>query len=91
MKFRGTSVLFRLNKSISEFIQFFDKNDKKSSNSENVNNEIEMDIDSNSNINDNNYDLATHTVKVKRTGVLADITAFWDLDGIVFYMLKIYI
>lgn len=84
MKFRGTSVLFRLNKSINELIQFFDTNSQKNNCDLS---EIEMDIDlkySNNNSNDNNYDLATHTVKVKRTGVLADITAFWDLDGIIF-------
>ncbi len=83
MKFRGTSVLFRLNKSINELIQFTDANNQKNNCDLS---EIEMDIDlkyANNNSNDNNYDLATHTVKVKRTGVLADITAFWDLDGII--------
>jgi hypothetical protein len=83
LKFRGTSVLFRLNKSINELIQFTDANNQKNNCDLS---EIEMDIDlkyANNNSNDNNYDLATHTVKVKRTGVLADITAFWDLDGII--------
>ena len=28
-----------------------------------------------------NYELATHTVKVRRTGTLADIMAIWDLEG----------
>ncbi|XP_059143414.1 uncharacterized protein LOC131930805 [Physella acuta] len=27
------------------------------------------------------YDLATHTVRVKRTGALADVMALWDLQG----------
>lgn len=28
-----------------------------------------------------NYELATHTVKVRRTGALADVMAIWDLPG----------
>ena len=28
------------------------------------------------------YELATHTVKVRRTGVLADVMAIWDLPGV---------
>ncbi len=27
------------------------------------------------------YELATHTVKVRRTGALADVQAIWDLPG----------
>ena len=27
------------------------------------------------------YELATHTVKVRRTGTLADVSAIWDLSG----------
>ena len=27
------------------------------------------------------YDLATHTVRVKRTGTLAEVMALWDLQG----------
>ncbi len=28
------------------------------------------------------YELATHTVKVRRTGALADVQAIWDLPGL---------
>ena len=28
-----------------------------------------------------NYELATHTVKIRRTGHLADVKAIWDLTG----------
>ena len=27
------------------------------------------------------YELATHTVKVRRTGMMSDVTAIWDLPG----------
>ncbi len=27
------------------------------------------------------YELATHTVKVRRTGALSDVMAIWDLPG----------
>ena len=27
------------------------------------------------------YELATHTVKVKRSGMLADVKTLWDLQG----------
>lgn len=27
------------------------------------------------------YELATHTVKVRRTGVLSDVVKLWDLQG----------
>ena len=27
------------------------------------------------------YELATHTVKVKRSGMLADVRTLWDLQG----------
>ena len=29
-----------------------------------------------------NYELANHTVKVKRTGALVDVVTLWDLEGI---------
>ena len=28
-----------------------------------------------------NYELATHTIKVRRTGTLSDVMAIWDLPG----------
>ena len=31
--------------------------------------------------NYNKYELATHTVKVKRTGALQEVSALWDLQG----------
>ncbi len=27
------------------------------------------------------YELATHTVKIRRTGALSDVQAIWDLPG----------
>jgi len=30
----------------------------------------------------NAYGLATHTVKVRRTGALYDVMALWDLSGV---------
>ena len=27
------------------------------------------------------YELATHTIKVRRTGALSDVMAIWDLPG----------
>lgn len=27
------------------------------------------------------YELATHTVKIRRTGMLSDVLAIWDLPG----------
>jgi len=27
------------------------------------------------------YELATHTVKIRRTGTLTDVMAIWDLSG----------
>jgi len=35
----------------------------------------------------NAYELATHTVKVRRTGALYDVMALWDLTGII-YLVK---
>ena len=32
-----------------------------------------------------NYELATHAVKVRRTGMLSDVKAIWDLSGKVKY------
>ena len=32
-------------------------------------------------IESSGYELATHTVKVKRTGALFDISKLWDLEG----------
>ena len=32
----------------------------------------------------NAYGLATHTVKVRRTGALYDVMALWDLSGMCF-------
>jgi len=34
------------------------------------------------------YELATHTVKVRRTGALQEVNAIWDLQGIVDYHLR---
>jgi len=31
------------------------------------------------------YELATHTVKVRRTGAMYDVMPLWDLTGVVVY------
>lgn len=30
---------------------------------------------------DKRYDLATHSVKVKRSGTLVDVNSLWDMEG----------
>lgn len=34
------------------------------------------------------YELATHTVKVRRTGVLSDVVKLWDLQGTYILLLQ---
>ena len=125
LKFRGTSVLFRLNKSVSDLLanhpsthskyspmnsmKAFEsaaspnysfetiteiddlkingsvkrviRNDSQNSNTKYIKNQ--RDVNSNAMVyeDEDEYELATHTVKVKRSGALTDITTLWDLEG----------
>ncbi|KAK6192273.1 hypothetical protein SNE40_003771 [Patella caerulea] len=111
LKFRGTSVLFRLPYSCIENIPV-----EQSDSNNSINNHTDDEpptkrsrpklIESKKNLTDTDenlsvfkhpavprpshtakhnalpkYELATHTVKVRRTGTLADIMAIWDLQG----------
>lgn len=94
LKFRGTSVLFRLLHSChthskrgscekpgsdDEHEDTTKKRAKIVSNEESFANG--EDDNENGFPAGKNYELATHTVKVRRTGTLADIMAIWDLEG----------
>lgn len=82
LKFRGTSVLFRFSKSIVDILNYaglglnteFERiiktmvRDEKASSFE---------IDK----KDDSYEIATHSVRLKRTGTVADISVLWDLEG----------
>ena len=35
------------------------------------------------------YELATHTVKVRRTGILSDVVKLWDLQGTCRYTVNV--
>lgn len=78
LKFRGTSVLFRLNKSLSDILIHLTRDVT----------DFPMQIDSVDEAKQleklhrvsSTYELATHTVKVKRSGTLVDITRLWDLE-----------
>ena len=87
LKFRGTSVLFRLNKSIVDLLKLFDSNNANGFNTSEIRTPIHRNrtFDKGSPVKAIDYELATHTVKVKRSGALADITTLWDLDGIINY------
>ncbi len=96
LKFRGTSVLFRLNKSLKELIQdniellawpFGEKSRLEKFEIQNIilpasEMSLKRHVESNPLVNDSaGYELATHTVKVKRTGALFDIAKLWEIDG----------
>ena len=78
LKFRGTSVLFRLNKSLSDILIHMTRDlDDSSMQVESVN---ELQHHEKLHRVSSTYELATHTVKVKRSGTLVDITRLWDLE-----------
>lgn len=93
LKFRGTSVLFRFNKSIGELINSFNATQSILEDNQEVN--ITNGLASQSlfyrpekklksekqNSSEALYELATHSVRVKRTGTVGDISALWDLEG----------
>ena len=75
LKFRGTSVLFRFNKSTSDLLTYLKKPKQL------LKNDVEMTEEHISGEKvSSTYELATHTVKVKRSGTLVDITRLWDLE-----------
>lgn len=93
LKFRGTSVLFRLSKSLKELFndvkylsQLYPNNsskltkkaiEKQKSPLHEAQQSFNIEMDE----TETGYELATHTVKVKRTGALFDIAKLWDLEG----------
>ena len=85
LKFRGTSVLFRLTKSFKEMLatpdqlSFLYHSDKL--NIENIILPKREVANTKLNADKEEYELATHTIKVKRTGALVDIATLWDLEG----------
>jgi hypothetical protein len=89
LKFRGTSVLFRLNKAISDLINAIQLEQDKSNSSGNnkkltngLNNQAgDNEQQQQTAAKDGLYELAMHTVKVKRSGTVADISTLWDLEG----------
>jgi hypothetical protein len=68
LKFRGTSILFRLHKPIADLL----------SGSDDLKIILNEQVFGNK---DSEYELATHTVKVKRGGVVFDIAKLWELEG----------
>ena len=94
LRFRGTSVLFRLTKSIVDFVTFMNSSDDEASSLTNLYAVLNK-IDRKSarlerylggpgkppEERSEAYEIATHTVKVKRTGMVAGFTAVWDLEG----------
>ncbi|XP_052234478.1 uncharacterized protein LOC127847015 [Dreissena polymorpha] len=107
LKFRGTSVLFRLPQSCTQSLKNMEADDSLSDGSDNEppskrgRHKITDPIKNNKKLNDtgpgpfkqpegrpvtamsrqNRYELATHTVKVRRTGALQEVMAIWDLHG----------
>ncbi|CAI9741501.1 serine serine/threonine-protein phosphatase PP1 isozyme 1-like [Octopus vulgaris] len=93
LKFRGTSILFRLPRSVythtkrsntevtsqdesskKQKLSYDDASDSDGTHDTSCNNKADP-------LPTKNYELATHTVKVRRTGTLADVMAIWDLEG----------
>lgn len=92
LKFRGTSTLLRLNKPLNKFVKltnitvdFDDKNEVRPAKRARIkNDDLNNSEASTSGLESNNcpnYELATHTVKLKYSGQLLDIQPIWDLEG----------
>jgi hypothetical protein len=83
LKFRGTSVLFRLKKTISDLLSLImaNKYDENYMLIEEIN-ETAHSAKMNIYTNEPCYEIAKHSVKIKRNGTLVDISSIWDLDGI---------
>ena len=63
LKFRGTSLLFRLKKTIVQLLNAL--------NAELISRKRDF----------RDYELAAHSVKVKRSGAVSDISTLWEIDG----------
>lgn len=75
LKFRGTSLLFRLNRSLNDLLNaVYDS--MPSSASPLAQTDVQNGIGPSG-----DYDLAIHTIKVKRSGIVADISTLWELEG----------
>ena len=69
LKFRGTSVLFRLKKSTLQLLAAANAVVRERNNVKNKRND------------NDEFELAAHTVKVKRSGAVSDISTLWEIDG----------
>lgn len=114
LRFRGTSVLFRLRNALECFLQSSPLNrssDKNNDDLQHQHKKLKFDTCTSSNTaytlwiasleehhatskamastnggcltgsDETQYELATHAVKVKHSGVLADVSSLWDLEG----------
>lgn len=95
LKFRGTSILFRNTKSLKDVFQDYQSllelanNEQSRLDKYDIQNLILPKVQSvkipanneSKKTTETGYELATHTVKVKRTGALFDIAKLWELDG----------
>ncbi|XP_063676344.1 uncharacterized protein LOC134812734 [Bolinopsis microptera] len=90
LKFRGTSSLFRLQKSAVKYdavrspqAPVTQKNDEEAKDM-NVEGMTFSANDVNDNVKpgDPQYELAMHTVKVRRTGTISDVAVLWDSDQV---------
>lgn len=82
LKFRGTSLLFRLNRSINDLLlAVYDGptgSNLRRCGAENGSFQQDGNVPL---VSVGGYELATHTVKVKRSGMVADISTLWELEG----------
>ncbi|XP_031568704.1 uncharacterized protein LOC116303319 isoform X2 [Actinia tenebrosa] len=101
LKFRGTSVLFRLPLSITKFAQedmlegltgeaqSFATSGISNKKRKSLSMECDEDTTDTTDVDDESlsgdstkgktYELATHSVKVRRSGMLSDVSALWDM------------
>lgn len=75
LKFRGTSLLFRLSRSINDLLAAVYDSFTGNAVLRRNENGVASPVDA------SGYELATHTVKVKRSGIVADISTLWELEG----------
>lgn len=86
LKFRGTSVLFRIAKAhVDNYkmnMKFNLPHETHLSSSGRFDDSLlNNSVHEETSFTSTNYELATHTIKVKRTGALVDINTLWDLEG----------
>ncbi|XP_067033041.1 uncharacterized protein [Acropora muricata] len=96
LRFRGTSVLFRLPVSIIQLVQeevsasltqpdqkaCVASPSKKRRRSETGDETLKFEGDFVAEFDVKQYELATHTVKVRRSGMLSDVSALWDTNNV---------